>query len=166
MDGYLEKELCMKRKRAVIAIGGNALISGKGKESLPDQYAAACTAMAQIVSIIQAGWDVVITHGNGPQVGCILRRAELTEHELLTIPLDHCGPNTQGSIGYMLQMALINEFRRRGMKNHAATVVTETLVDKDDPAFASPSKPVGSFMDVRAARGRRDKDGWTVDEEP
>src|SRR4030042_784918 len=82
--------------------------------------------------------------------------------ELIGNPLDHSGPNTQGAIGYMLKMALINEFRRRGMKNHAATVVTETLVDKDDPAFASPSKPVGSFMDVRAARGRRDKAGWTV----
>jgi carbamate kinase len=155
----------MKRNLAVVAVGGNALISGKGKESLPDQYASACAAMAQIVSIIQAGWDIVITHGNGPQVGFILRRSELTEHELFTIPLDHCGANTQGSIGYMLQMALINEFRLRGMKNHAATVVTETLVDKDDPAFASPTKPIGSFMDVRAARVRRDKDGWTVAED-
>ncbi len=154
-----------KRKLAVIAVGGNALISGKGKESLPDQYAAACQAMAQVASIIQAGWDVVITHGNGPQVGFILRRSELTEHELFTISLDHCGANTQGSIGYMLQMALINEFRRRGMKNHAATVVTETLVDKNDPAFANPTKPIGSFMDVRAARMRRDKDGWTVIED-
>src|SRR4030042_1690332 len=162
MDGYLEKELCMKRKRAVIAIGGNALISGKGKESLPDQYAAACTAMAQIVSIIQAGWNVVITHGNGPQVGFILRRSELTEHELFTIPLDHCGANTQGSIGYMLQMALINEFRGRGMKNHAATVVTETLVDKNDPAFLNPTKPIASLRDTRAAKVRHDKDGWTV----
>jgi carbamate kinase len=155
----------MKRKLAVIAVGGNALISGKGKESLPDQYAAACTAMAQIVSIIQSGWDVVVTHGNGPQVGFILRRSELTEHELFTIPLDHCGANTQGSIGYMLQLALINEFRRRGMKNHAATVVTETLVDKNDPAFLNPSKPIGSFMDVRAARMRQDRDRWTVAED-
>ncbi|MBN2085263.1 MAG: carbamate kinase [Anaerolineales bacterium] len=157
--------MMMKKKLAVVAVGGNALISGKGKEALPDQYAAACTAMARIASIIQAGWDVIITHGNGPQVGFILRRSELTEHELFTIPLDHCGANTQGSIGYMLQMALINEFRRRGMKNHAATVVTETLVDKNDPAFANPSKPIGSFMDVRAAKVRRNKDGWTVGED-
>jgi len=155
----------MKRNLAVVAIGGNALISEQGKESLPDQYAAACTTMARIVSIIQAGWDVIITHGNGPQVGFILRRSELTEHELFSIPLDHCGANTQGSIGYMLQMALINEFRRRGMKNHAATVVTETLVDKNDPAFLDPTKPIGSFMDVRAARIRRNKDEWTVIED-
>jgi carbamate kinase len=155
----------MKRKLAVIAVGGNALIRGKGKESLPDQYAAVCAATVQIVSIIQAGWDVVITHGNGPQVGFILRRSELTEHELFTIPLDHCGANTQGSIGYMLQMALINEFRRRGMQHHAATVVTETLVDRNDPAFSKPTKPIGSFMDVRAAKIRHDKDGWTVIED-
>lgn len=157
--------MAMKRQFAVIAIGGNALIRGKGKESLPDQYAAACATMAQIVSIIQAGWDVIITHGNGPQVGFILRRSELTEHELFTIPLDHCGANTQGSIGYMFQMALINEFRRRGMKNHAATVVTETLVDKNDPAFSNPTKPIGSFMDESSARTRCVKDGWTVIED-
>jgi len=155
----------MKHKLAVIAVGGNALIREKGKESLPDQYAAACATMAQIASIIQSGWDVIITHGNGPQVGYILRQSELTEHELFTIPLDYCGSNTQGSIGYMFQMALINEFGRRGMKNHAATVVTQTLVDKNDPAFSNPTKPIGSFMDVRAARMRHDKDGWTVIED-
>jgi carbamate kinase len=156
----------MKRNRerplAVVAVGGNALIRGQGKESLPDQYAAACAMMAQVASIIQAGWDVVLTHGNGPQVGIILRRSELTEHELFPVPLDQCVAHTQGSIGYMFQLALINEFHRRGMKNHAATVVTETLVDRNDPAFARPTKPVGSFMDVRAARIRHDRDRWTV----
>jgi carbamate kinase len=155
----------VKRKLAVVAVGGNALIRGKGKESLPDQSAAACAAMAQVAAIVESGWDVILTHGNGPQVGFLLRRSELTEHELFTIPLDHCGADTQGSIGYMLQMALINEFRRRRMPNHAATVVTETLVNRDDPAFANPSKPIGSFMDVRAARIRHDRDGWTVVED-
>jgi carbamate kinase len=153
------------KKLAVVALGGNALIREKGKESLSDQYAAACAAVAPIVSIIQAGWSVILTHGNGPQVGFILRRSELTEHELFTIPLDHCGADTQGSIGYMLQMAMINEFRRRGMKNHAATVVTETLVDKNDPAFSNPTKPIGSFLDIRAAKMRHDVDGWTVIED-
>jgi carbamate kinase len=155
----------MKRKLAVIAIGGNALIRGKGKESLPDQNAAACKAMAQVAAIVEAGWDVVVTHGNGPQVGFILRRSELTEHELSAIPLDHCGADTQGSIGYMLQLALINEFRRRKINRHAVTVVTETLVDRKDPAFANPTKPIGSFMDTRAARIRHDRDGWAVVED-
>jgi carbamate kinase len=155
----------MGRRLAVVAVGGNALIQGPGKESLPDQYAAACAIMAQIAAIIQAGRDVVITHGNGPQVGFLLRRSELTEHELFTIPLDHCGASTQGSIGYLFQIALINEFRRRKMNRHAAAVVTETLVDRDDPAFSQPGKPVGSFMDVRAARIRHAEYGWTVIED-
>jgi len=155
----------MKRKLAVIAVGGNALILEKGKMSLPDQYAAACAAMAQVAEIVEAGWDAVITHGNGPQVGFILRRSELSEHELFSIPLDHCGADTQGSIGHMLQMALINEFRRRKMNRHAVTVVTETLVDRKDPAFANPTKPIGSFMDIRSAKIRCDRDGWTVVED-
>jgi carbamate kinase len=155
----------VKRKLAVVAVGGNALIRGKGRESLPEQNTAACAAMAQVAAIVESGWDVILTHGNGPQVGFLLRRSELTEHELFTIPLDHCGAESQGSIGYMLQVALINEFRRRRIPKHAATVVTETLVDRDDPAFANPSKPIGSFMDVRAARIRHDRDGWTVVED-
>ncbi len=154
-----------KRKLAVIAVGGNALIREKGKESLPDQYAAACDAMRHVASIIQAGWDVIITHGNGPQVGFILRRSELTDHEMFTISLDFCGSDTQGSIGYMFQMALINEFGRRGMKKQAVTVVTQTVVDKEDPAFTHPSKPIGSFMDETAAAVRRSKDGWTIVED-
>jgi carbamate kinase len=152
----------MENKLAVIAVGGNALIREKGKDSIADQYAAACATMAQVASVIQAGWDVVVTHGNGPQVGILLRRSELTERDLFAIPLDHCGADTQGSIGYMFQVALINEFRRRGMKNHAATVVTETLVDRNDPAFSNPTKPIGSFMDEATARMRCVKDGWTV----
>jgi carbamate kinase len=152
----------MENKLAVIAVGGNALIREKGKASIPDQYAAACATMAQVASVIQAGWDVIVTHGNGPQVGILLRRSELTEGELFAVPLDHCGADTQGSIGYMFQIALINEFRRRGMKNHAATVVTETLVDRNDPAFSNPTKPIGPFLDEAAARTRCVKDGWTV----
>jgi len=155
----------MKRKLPVIAVGGNALVREKGKESLPDQYMAACAAMQHVVSIIQAGWDVIITHGNGPQVGFILRRSELTEGKLFSISLDFCGSNTQGSIGYMFQMALINEFRQRGIKKQAATVVTQTVVDKKDPAFSTPTKPIGSFMDEKTAMLHRDKDGWTVVED-
>jgi len=154
-----------KRKLAVVAVGGNALIREKGKESLPEQYAAACLTMPHVVDMIQNGWDVVVTHGNGPQVGFILRRSELSGHELHDIPLDYCGSNTQGSIGYMFQTALQNEFRRRGMPNQAATVVTETLVDSNDPAFKNPTKPIGSFMDEQTAFKHRDADGWFVMED-
>lgn len=153
------------RRLAVVAVGGNALIREKGRESLPDQYAAACLTMPHVVEMIAAGWDVIVTHGNGPQVGFILRRSELAAGALHGIPLDYCGSNTQGSIGYMFQTALRNEFTRRGMTNQAATVVTQTLVDKDDPAFRNPSKPIGSFMDEPTALRHRDQDGWAVIED-
>lgn len=154
-----------KRKLAVVAVGGNALIRQKSQESLPDQYAAACFTMPHVVDMVQNGWNVIVTHGNGPQVGFILRRSELSAHELHPIPLDYCGSNTQGSIGYMFQTALQNEFRRRGMPNQAATVVTQTLVDRYDPAFRNPSKPIGSFMDEKTAFQHRDANGWSVMED-
>lgn len=154
-----------KRKLAVVAVGGNALIRQKGRESLPDQYAAACLTMPHVVDMVQNGWDVIVTHGNGPQVGFILRRSELSAHELHAVPLDYGGSNTQGSIGYMFQTALLNEFQRRGLPNQAVTVVTQTLVDKDDPAFQNPTKPIGSFMDEKTALEHRDTDGWSVMED-
>jgi carbamate kinase len=152
-------------KLAVVAVGGNALIRQKGKESLQDQYEAARLTMPHIVDMVQNGWRVIVTHGNGPQVGFILRRSEIAAHEVPTIPLYYGGSNTQGTIGFMFQTALLNEFRRRGMPNQATTVVTQTLVDKDDPAFQHPSKPIGSFMDEQTARKRSDENGWTVMED-
>jgi carbamate kinase len=154
-----------KRKLAVVAVGGNALIRGKGKESLPDQYAAVCLTMPCIVDLIQDGWNVIVTHGNGPQVGSILRLSELSVSEAPPIPLDYAGSKTQGSIGYMFQASLHNEFYQRGMSNQAVTIVTETLVDKNDPAFKNPSKPIGSFMDEKTALQHRDADGWSVMED-
>ena len=115
--------------------------------------------------MIEQGWDVVLTHGNGPQVGFILRRSELSVKELHPVPLDFCGADTQGAIGYMFQRALRNAFKNRGIKKHAATVVSQVLVDRDDPAFQNPSKPIGSFMDKDAALGHKDKEGWSVVED-
>ena len=152
-------------KLAVVAVGGNALIRQKGKESLQDQYEAARLTMPHIVDMVQNGWRVIVTHGNGPQVGFILRRSELAAHEVPTIPLYYGGSNTQGTLGFMFQTALLNEFRRRGMPDQATTVVTQTLVDKNDPAFLHPSKPIGSFMDEQTARKRRDENGWIVMED-
>jgi len=150
---------------AVVAVGGNSLIKDKDHQTIPDQYAAGAESMAHIAGMIQAGWDVVVTHGNGPQVGFILRRAELALHELHPVPLDYCGADTQGAIGYMFQRALHNEFRRRGMRKAAATVVTQVLVDRNDPAFQNPSKPIGSFMDEATAAEHRTRDGWAVVED-
>ncbi len=150
---------------AVVAVGGNSLIKDPKHQSVPDQYQAAVETCAHIAGMIEQGWDVVVTHGNGPQVGFILRRAELSAHELHTVPLDSCGADTQGAIGYMLQKALYNEFKKRGIQKQSATVVTQVLVDKDDPSFKNPSKPIGSFMSKELALEHREKDRWDVVED-
>lgn len=154
-----------ERKVAVVAVGGNSLIKDKAHQTIPDQYAAAAESMGHIAGMIQAGWEVVITHGNGPQVGFILRRSELSRHELHEVPLDYCGADSQGAIGYMFQQALYNEFRQRKMPKQAATVVTQVLVSADDPAFKHPSKPIGSFMDQPTASQRAEAEGWAVVED-
>jgi carbamate kinase len=150
---------------AVVAVGGNALIKDKGHQTVQDQFNAANDTMQHIVDMIQKGWDVVVTHGNGPQVGFILRRSELAAHELHEIPLDYCGADTQGAIGYMFQNSLHNEFKRRGIDKDVATVVTQTIVDRNDPAFQNPTKPIGSFMDEAEAKRRTENEGWTVVED-
>jgi carbamate kinase len=151
--------------RAVIAIGGNLLIPDADHTSVQDQYLAAAETDEHIASLVEAGWDVAISHGNGPQVGFILRRSEMASSELHEIPLDYCGADTQGAIGYMLQQNLVNDFRQRGVNKSVATVVTQVEVDATDPAFDSPSKPIGSFMDEAQAIKRRDEDGWDVKED-
>lgn len=143
-----------ENKIAVVAVGGNALIKDKNKKTIQDQYEAASETMGHIATMIQEGWDVVITHGNGPQVGFILRRSELAAHELHPVPLDYCGADTQGAIGYMFQRALRNVYKQRGMDKVAATVVTQVQVDANDPAFENPTKPIGSFLDEDTAKER------------
>jgi carbamate kinase len=154
----------MNSKVAVVAIGGNSLIKDKQHQTVRDQYIAAGETCHHIVSMINAGWDVVIAHGNGPQVGFILRRSELAAHELHEVPLDVCGADTQGAIGYALQQHFYNEFQRLGLDKQAVTVVTQVEVDTTDPAFQNPSKPIGSFMDEAQARQRR-AEGWDVVED-
>jgi carbamate kinase len=154
-----------KKGIAVVAVGGNALIKDKNHKTVQDQFEAAKDTMSHIVDMIEKGWDVVVTHGNGPQVGFILRRSELAKNVLHEIPLDYCGADTQGAIGYMFQKALGNEFKRRGLQKDAATVVTQTIVNKHDPAFEHPTKPIGSFMDEDEAQSRAESDGWTVVED-
>lgn len=152
------------RKLAAVAIGGNSLIVDKSKVAVKYQLEAVRETCKHIADMVEEGWDLVVTHGNGPQVGFIMRRSELAAHEVHTVPLDVIGADTQGSIGYMLQQALDNEFRRRGIDKRAAAVVTQVLVDKDDPAFAAPTKPIGGFMEETEAR-RFEEDGWNVVED-
>jgi len=151
--------------KVVIAIGGNSLIPDADHKSVQDQYAAAAETDDHIASLIEQGWDVAISHGNGPQVGFILRRSEMSSSELHEIPLDYCGADTQGAIGYMLQQNLINDLRQRGINKSVATVVTQVEVDANDPAFQTPSKPIGSFMEEAEAKRRRDEEGWDIKED-
>jgi len=150
---------------AVLAIGGNSLIRDKQHKQVSDQFEVTRETCQHIEQILAKGWNVVITHGNGPQVGFILRRCELSLNELHPVPLDSIGADTQGSLGYMIQQELANEFRRKGVDRQAVTVVTQVLVDADDPAFKNPSKPIGSFMDEPTAREREKNEGWQVKED-
>jgi carbamate kinase len=153
------------KKVAVVAVGGNSLIKDSKRKTIQDQFDAAKESMHHIADMIEAGWDVVVTHGNGPQVGFILRRSELSRHELHEVPLDYCGADSQGAIGYMFERALFTEFQNRGMEKHAAAVVTQTVVDKNDVAFEHPTKPIGSFMSEEEAKQRAEHDGWVVVED-
>jgi len=154
-----------KRRVAVVAIGGNSLIKDKNHQSVEDQYQAAGETAYHITQMIKEGWDVAIGHGNGPQVGFILRRSELARHELHEVPLEVCGADTQGAIGYALQQNLYNHFLNMGINKTVATVVTQVEVDRNDPAFQNPSKPIGSFMDEADALRRRRDEGWDVVED-
>jgi len=151
---------------AVVAISGNSFIRDKAHPTIPDQHAATHEACVHVAAMIEQGWNVVIGHGNGPQMDLILRRSELARHELHQVPLDHCGADTQGVIGYMLQQDLHNEFNRRNVPKQAVTVVTRVLVDKNDPAFHNPTKPIGPFMSEQEAKCRVETEGWNVIEDP
>lgn len=156
-----------KRKIAVVAIGGNSLIKDEQHKTVEDQYQAAKATTFHIADMIEAGWDVAIGHGNGPQVGFILRRSEIAAkvegmHE---VPLDVCGADSQGAIGYALQQNLQNELYRRKIKKNVATVITQVLVDKNDKAFQNPTKPIGGFMDESEAQRRAREMNWSVVED-
>jgi len=154
----------MEGRTAVIAIGGNSLIKDRYHQTVRDQYIAARETCHHIVTMVKDGWNVAITHGNGPQVGFVLRRSELAAHELHEVPLDACGADTQGAIGYELQQNLGNEFRRYGIERDTVTLICQTEVAADDPAFGKPSKPIGSFMDAEQATRRR-AEGWDIIED-
>lgn len=152
-------------KTIVIAIGGNSLIKDDKHMSVPDQYAAVVETAQHITDLIEKGFRVVITHGNGPQVGFILIRSEHSRGILHEVPLDSIGADTQGAIGYQIQQAMGNEFRKRGLKNSVATVVTQTLVDRNDPAFQKPSKPIGQFYKKEEADDRMRVEKWSMVED-
>jgi len=149
----------------VVAIGGNSLIKDKQHQTVADQYEAMRETTAFIADLVAIGWEMAITHGNGPQVGFILRRSELSRHELHEVPLDACGADSQGAIGYALQQNMRNHLLARGLEIPVATVVTQVEVSPDDPAWQNPSKPIGSFMTAEVAAERRAGEGWAVVED-
>jgi carbamate kinase len=153
-----------KQKTAVVAIGGNSLIIDKQHEDVESQWYAVHETCKHIADMIKRGWKLVITHGNGPQVGFILRRNELAAHEVHTTPLDLIGADTQGSIGYMLSQCLRNEFHSDGIDRPIVSVVTQVLVDRDDPAFQTPTKGIGGFTTEESARSF-EAEGWRVVED-
>ena len=152
-------------KKVVIAIGGNSLIKDKQHQSVEDQYQAAYETSVHIAGLIKKGYNVVVTHGNGPQVGFILLRSELSKNVLHEVPLDFCGADTQGSIGYTIQQTLGNNLKKLGLDKKVVTVVTQVLVDKNDPSFQNPSKPIGPFYNKEEALKLQQERGWDIKED-
>ncbi|MCV7176988.1 carbamate kinase [Mycolicibacterium sphagni] len=150
---------------AIVAFGGNALVTDADHDSIPQQYDTVARTVAPLIDMVEQGWKLVVSHGNGPQVGFILRRSELAQSEVDPVPVDYAVADTQGAIGYMFVKALRNELARRGLSRPVVAVVTHSVVSLDDPAFDNPTKPVGSFFPEDRARELADRQGWTIAED-
>ncbi len=150
---------------AVVALGGNALVRDAAHDSIGDQYDTVSAVAPHLVDLVEAGWRLVVTHGNGPQVGFILRRSELAIAEVDPVPVDYAVADTQGAIGYMFLKAIRNELTRRSIDRPVVALVTQTVVDPNDSAFDHPIKPVGAFFDEATARRYEREFGWTVVED-
>ncbi len=150
----------MPSSRILVALGGNAILQKEGKGTAEEQLATVRRACRHLVAMIQKGNEVTITHGNGPQVGDILLKDDLAKDTLPPMPLDVCGAESQGMIGYMIQQSLRSELRKVGLNLQVATVLTETIVDGRDRAFKSPTKPIGPFYNASEAARLRGEKGW------
>ncbi|MEH7375179.1 carbamate kinase [Neobacillus drentensis] len=156
------------KKLVIVAIGGNSLVRENGLDSVNDQYEAVCETAVNIADMVAEGFNVVVTHGNGPQVGFGLRRSEIANEVagMPVIPLVNCGADTQGGIGYQIQQALTNEFARRGINKKVATVITQVEVSIDDPNFKNPTKPVGAFFTIdQAEEMKKEHPDWSFIED-
>ena len=154
-----------KAPLVVIAIGGNSLIRDAEHMNVLDQYRTAGETAHYIVPIVEQGYRVLVTHGNGPQVGFILLRSELARDVIHQVPLANCVADTQGSIGLQIAQSLQNEFLHHGVVQPVVSVVTQCVVDENDPSFDAPSKPIGPFMSEEEARQRERVDGWVIGED-
>jgi len=152
-------------KLVIIAIGGNSLIKDSAHMTVFDQYKAAGETSVYIARIVHQGYRVVITHGNGPQVGFILLRSEMAKEVLHQVPLDTCGADTQGALGYQIAQNLDNELRRDMIRRTVVAVVTQVVVDAADPGFTHPAKPIGPFYSEAIARTHQEKENWQMIED-
>ena len=155
----------MHGRVAIVAVGGNSMIIDDRHQSIPDQYLAAAQSCRYVADMVEAGVTVVLTHGNGPQVGFILRRSGIAKDIVPEVPIDYAGADTQGAIGYMFQRALYNEFKRRGVKRNVVAVVTQVLVDRNDPALSNPTKPIGAYFDAQTSERLAAELYWVVKED-
>lgn len=154
-----------KAPLVVVSIGGNSLIKDSRHLTVADQYQAIAETAHYIVSIVRRGYRVVVTHGNGPQVGFILLRSDLARHKLHEVPLVNCVADTQGAIGYQIVQTLKNALHLQNMDKEVAAVVTQVVVDPADPAFEAPDKPIGPFMTEDEAIQRASEEDWVVGED-
>ncbi len=153
----------MKQKLIVLALGGNALASDNF--SPEEQYRKIEITCKQITTLIERGYKIVITHGNGPQVGFALRKAELASREIPVMSLDDCVAETQGSLGTLLTRALVSELQKKDIKKNIATLISHVLIEPHDPAFDNPTKPIGDFLTKDEAQKFHKKNGWAMKED-
>ncbi len=154
-----------KNPLAVVAFGGNALVPDADHLAVHDQYPIVRRISRTIADMVESGWNVLITHGNGPQVGVVMRRTELTLPSIAPLTMDYAVSNTQGTIGYMFSVSLFSEYRKRGIDRKALAMISQTLVDKDDPAFANPTKPIGSWYTREQAEDLAARNRWSIVED-
>jgi carbamate kinase len=155
----------IRPRSLLVALGGNAIIPPEGAGTIEEQIAITETTMAQVVAELDPATRLVLTHGNGPVVGNIVLRNEAARDTIAPMPLDICGADSQGGLGYMIQQVLRNALRRAGQEREVATVVTQVRVDPDDAAFAAPTKPIGPFYRREAADRLRASRGWQMIED-
>jgi len=152
-------------ERIVIAVGGNSLLKESERQTVANQMKAVWETAFHIAGAAASGNEIVVTHGNGPQVGLLMRRSELSKAEIPETTLDYAVAETQGGIGYQIQQALAEELRRHGINKNVVTVVTQVEVSSSDPAFKNPTKPIGSFMDEKTAKDFALLNGWKITED-
>lgn len=157
--------MTMKPGLAVIGVGGNALIRSADKSSVEDQAKAVEQTIAPIVTLIEQGWKIILTHGNGPQVGNVLRRSEIAAEEVVTVSIDYAVADIQGAVGFMFERAFANEFKRRAMTNQAVAIVTQVKVDQRDRAMSAPDKPIGQYYDRKTAEKKAALHDWVIAED-